>query len=80
MLNSKEAYKKTVKAKQRKIKDIRYVLKYIDKQIKDACNQGMFYILLNNKVIRTRFFTNLSITISMNYQKQPIHYMLKAIR
>lgn len=69
MLNSKEAYKKTVKAKQRKIKDIRYVLKYIDKQIKDACNQGMFYILLNNKIIRTRFFTNLSITILMNYQK-----------
>lgn len=80
MLNSKEAYKKTVKAKQRKTKDVKYVLKYIDKQIKDACNQGMFYILLNNKVIRTRFFTNLSITISMNYQKQPIHYMLKAIR
>lgn len=69
MLNSKEAYKKTVKAKQRKTKDIRYVLKYIDKQIKDACNQGMFYILLNNKIIRTRFFTNLSITILMNYQK-----------
>lgn len=55
MLNSKEAYKKTVKAKQIKTKDARYVLKYIDKQIKDACNQGMFYILLNNKIIRTRF-------------------------
>lgn len=48
MLNSKEAYKKTEKAKKRK--DTRYVLKYIDKQIKDACNQGKFYITLNNKV------------------------------
>lgn len=45
-----------MKAKQRKTKDTRYVLKYIDKQIKYACNQGMFYILLNNKIIRTRFF------------------------
>lgn len=55
MLNSKEACKKTMKAKQRRTKDIKYILKYIDKQIKDACNQGMFYILLNNKV-RTSFF------------------------
>lgn len=55
MLNSKEAYKKTAKAKQIKTKDVKYVLKYIDKQIKNACNQGMFYIILNNKVIRTCF-------------------------
>lgn len=45
-----------MKAKQRKTKDVKYVLKYIDKQIKDACNQGMFYISLNNKVIRLRLF------------------------
>jgi hypothetical protein len=56
MLNSKKAYRKTEKSKQRKTKDVRYVLKYIDKQIKDACNQGKFYIILNNKVIRERFF------------------------
>lgn len=56
MLNSKEAYKKTVKEKQRKTKDVRYVLKYINKQIKNACNQGMFYISLNNKIIRVRLF------------------------
>ena len=56
MLNSKKAYEKTEKAKQRKTKDTRYVLKYIDKQIKDACNQGKFYIILNNKVERIHIF------------------------
>jgi hypothetical protein len=49
MLNSKEAYRKTEKSKQGKAKDVRYVLKYIDKQIKDACNQGKFYIILNEE-------------------------------
>lgn len=60
MLNSKNAYKKVEKSKQRKIKrdkkDTKYVLKYIDKQIKKACKQGKFYILLDNKVIKTRLF------------------------
>lgn len=54
MLNSKEAYEKT---KNRKPKDTRYVLKYIDKRIKEACNQGKFYIILNNKIARFHFLT-----------------------
>lgn len=62
MLNSKNAYKKAEKSKQRKIKsdkkDTKYVLKYIDKQIKKACKQGKFYILLDNKVFKTRLFGN----------------------
>lgn len=53
MLSSEEAYKKTKKGKP---KDTRYVLKYIDKRIKDACNQGKFYIILNNKIVRERYF------------------------
>ena len=53
MLSSKEAYEKTEKSKP---KDTRYVLKYIDKRIKDACNQGKFYIILNNKITRERYF------------------------
>lgn len=52
MLSSKEAYEKTKKSKP---KDTRYVLKYIDKRIKDACNQGKFYIILNNQIPRFHF-------------------------
>lgn len=55
MLSSEEAYKKAEKQKD-KTKDTRYVLKYIDIRIKDACNQGKFYIILNNKIIRDRYF------------------------
>jgi len=51
MLNSSKSYEK---AKQRKDKidkrDTKYVLKYINKQIKKACKQGKFYIVLDNKV------------------------------
>lgn len=53
MLNAKKAYKKSEKQKD---KTTRYVLKYIDIRIKDACNQGKFYITLNNKIIRERYF------------------------
>lgn len=53
MLSSEEAYKKTEKSKP---KDTKYVLKYIDIRIKDACNQGKFYIILNNKIVRERYF------------------------
>lgn len=56
MLNSKEAYEKTKKSRQKKTKDTKYVLKYIDKQIRNACNQGKFCITLNNKILKTFLF------------------------
>jgi hypothetical protein len=57
MLNSSKSYEK---AKQRKAKidkkDTKYVLKYINKQIKEACKQGKFYIVLDNKIPRENLF------------------------
>lgn len=57
MLNSNDAYERTKRGKAKKDKkDTKYVLKYINKRIKEACKQGRNYILLDNMVIAENYF------------------------
>ena len=57
MLNSSKSYEKTKQQKDKiSKKDTKYVLKYINKQIKEACKQGKFYIVLDNMVLKENLF------------------------